>query len=109
MSALPGPESFGIEVSRQGARVEVALHGEIDAYSAPRLREGMADLGELAGRHVVVDLGGVGFVDSAGLAAIVSTLRAVKDADAAVSLRSMSPQLHKLFEITGLSRLFPAE
>lgn len=109
MTGPPGPESFAIDVARQGARVEVMLYGELDAYSAPRLREGMSELGEIAGRHVVVDLGGVGFVDSAGLAAIVSTLRAVKEADGAVSLRSMSPQLHKLFEITGLSRLFPAE
>lgn len=109
MTSPPDPEAFAIEVSRQGARVDVALHGEIDAYSAPRLQEGVAELGDLAGRHVVVDLGGVGFVDSAGLAAIVSMLRGVKEADAAVSLRSMSPQLHKLFEITGLSRLFPAE
>ena len=109
MTGLPGPESFGVDVSRHGARVEVTLRGELDAYSAPRLRECMAELGEIAGRHVVVDLGAVGFVDSAGLAAIVSTLRAVKEADGAVSLRSMTPQLHKLFEITGLSRLFPAE
>lgn len=105
----PESESFAMEVARQGARIDVALSGELDAYSAPRLREGMAQLGEIAGRHVVVDLGRVGFVDSAGLSAIVSTLRAVKEADGAVSLRSMSPQLHKLFEITGLSRLFPSE
>lgn len=109
MTMPPEPEAFGMVVSRQGARVDVALRGELDAYSAPRLHEGMGQLGEIAGRHVVLDLAGVGFVDSAGLAAIVTSLRAVKACDAVVSVRGMSPQLHKLFEITGLSRLFPAE
>ena len=71
------PESFRMDVRHQGARVEVALEGELDAYSAPRLRDGMAALGELAGRHVVLDLTGIGFVDSAGLATIVSSLRGV--------------------------------
>ena len=109
MTMATEPEAFAISVRRQGARIEVALRGELDAYSAPQLRAGIADLGEVAGRHVVLDLGAVGFVDSAGLAAIVAALRAVRDADGAVSVRGMSPQLHKLFEITGLSRLLPAE
>jgi anti-sigma B factor antagonist len=103
------PESFRMEVAQQGARVEVALWGELDAYSAHRLGEGMADLGELAGRHVVLDLAGIAFVDSAGLAAIVAALRDVRAADAAVTVRAMTPQVHKLFEITGLARLFPVE
>ena len=106
----PGePEAFSMSVLREGARIEVALRGELDAYSAPQLRAGIVDLGEIAGRHVVLDLAEVGFVDSAGLAAIVSALRLVKDGDGAVSVRAMSPQLHKLFEITGLSRLLPTE
>lgn len=105
----PEPEAFGMEVARQGARIDVALRGELDAYSAPHLHEGMSTLGDITGRHVVLDLAAVGFVDSAGLAAIVTSLRAAKDGDAVVSVKGMSPQIHKLFEITGLSRLFPAE
>lgn len=98
-----------MDVRHQGARVEVALEGELDAYSAPRLRDGIAALGEVAGRHVVLDLAGIGFVDSAGLATIVSSLRDVRAADAAVTVRGLTPQVSKLFEITGLSRLFPVE
>ena len=109
MTMAAQPEAFALSVRRQGARIEVALRGELDAYSAPQLHAGIVGLGEIAGRHVVLDLGEVGFVDSAGLAAIVAALRVVKDGDGAVSVRSMSPQLHKLFEITGLARLLPAE
>jgi anti-sigma B factor antagonist len=105
----PQASSFSFEASADGARTLVALEGEIDAYTSPRLTQGFADLGDVAGRHVVVDLAGVGFVDSAGLSALVASLQAVREDGGAVSLRSVSRQLSKLFEITGLSRMFPIE
>lgn len=104
----PAP-SFSFEVTADGARTVVALDGEIDAYTSPRLTKGFAELGDVAGRHVVVDLAGVGFVDSAGLSALVASLQALRENGAAVSLRSVSRQLSKLFEITGLNRMFPIE
>lgn len=106
--SLEGPP-FSFDARVDGARVVVTLTGEIDAYTARALRDGFAGLGDVGGRHVVVELAGVGFVDSAGLSAIVVCLRQVRDAGGALSLRGMSPQLTKLFEITGVSRLFPAE
>lgn len=106
MTPSPSRE-FSIVTSVEGARVLVVLGGEIDAYTTERLHEGFQGLGDVAGQHVVVDLHGVGFVDSAGLAALASSLRRLGDEGAAVSLRSVTRQLAKLFEITGLNRLFP--
>lgn len=106
----PGSESgFEIETEIDGARILVAPRGEIDAYTSSRLYEGFAGVGDVAGRHVVVDLAGVGFVDSAGLSALVSCLQGVSDRGGAITLRSATRQLAKLFEITGLTRLFPME
>lgn len=101
--------SFSFEATADGARTLVALEGEIDAYTSPQLTQGFGGLGDVAGRHVVVDLAGVGFVDSAGLSALVASLQALREDGGAVSLRSVSRQLTKLFEITGLSRMFPME
>ena len=100
---------FEIETVVDGARILVAPRGEIDAYTSTRLCEGFAGVGDVAGRHVVVDLAGVGFVDSAGLSALVTCLQGVRARGGAISLRSTSRQLAKLFEITGLTRLFPLE
>jgi len=102
-------ESFGCEVHSEGARVSVVLRGEIDAYSADRLRSGIASVGDVGGRHVVVDVSRVGFVDSSGLSALVTSLGSLRDAGGVVSLSSPTRQLVKLFEITGVSRLFPVE
>ena len=102
-------EAFAADVSVDGARIMLVLRGEIDAYTAPRLDEAVAAVGDVAGRHLVVDLGGVGFVDSTGLSALVGNLGRVRSAGGVVSLRGVSRQLAKLFEITGITRLFPLE
>lgn len=109
MIASEGIPAFAVDTSVDGARIMMVLRGEIDAYTAPRLEEAVADLGDVAGRHLVVDLAGVGFVDSTGLSALVTSLRSVSDAGGVVSLREVSRQLAKLFEITGITRLFPLE
>lgn len=100
---------FAIDVRVDGARTLVVLSGEIDSYTAPRMNEAFAELDDVAGRHVVLDLADVGFVDSAGLSAIVLCMGSVRRGGGAVSVRSMSPQLLKLFEITGISRMFPVD
>ncbi|MDP9019843.1 MAG: STAS domain-containing protein [Actinomycetota bacterium] len=109
MSGPAAASSFSFEATADGARTLVCLEGEIDAYTSPRLAQGFADLGDVAGRHVVIDLAGVGFVDSAGLSTLVANLQALREDGGAVSLRSVSRQLSKLFDITGLSRMFPIE
>lgn len=109
MRSGAGPSGFSVETSLEGARTLVVLQGEIDAYTSPKLGEGFAELGDVAGRHVVVDMSSVGFVDSAGLSALVACLTDVRDDGGLVSLRSVTRQLAKLFEITGLTRIFPAE
>ncbi len=109
MTGDDGISAFAVDTNVDGARILMSLRGEIDAYTAPRLDEAVDALGDVAGRHVVVDLSGVGFVDSTGLSALVSNLGKVRTAGGVVSLRQVSRQLVKLFEITGINRLFPLE
>ena len=101
--------AFSVDTHVDGARILMLLRGELDAYTAPRLEEAVAALGDVAGRHLVVDVAGVGFVDSTGLSALVSNLGRVRTAGGVVSLREVSRQLAKLFEITGINRLFSLE
>ncbi|HSH23414.1 MAG TPA: STAS domain-containing protein [Acidimicrobiales bacterium] len=109
MTASEGIPAFAADTNVDGARIMMVLRGEIDAYTAPRLEDAVSALGDVAGRHLVVDLSGVGFVDSTGLSALVGSLGRVRTAGGVVSLREVPRQLAKLFEITGISRLFPLE
>jgi anti-sigma B factor antagonist len=94
--------SLGTE---QGVPV-LAVAGEIDVYTAPKLREQLLDLA--AGHHatVVADLTEVSFVDSTGLGVLVSGLRRFRESGGDLRLVVTAPQILKVFEITGLSDVF---
>ena len=66
------PPDFRILTDRSGTRVEIAIHGELDLATAPRLDAEFARIGELDGVEVVlVDLRELAFLDSTGLESIV--------------------------------------
>jgi anti-sigma B factor antagonist len=84
--------------------VEVA--GEIDVYTAPRLREALADLIEGGHHQVIVDVERVDFLDSTGLGVLVGGLKRVRSYDGSLDVVCTRERLLKIFEITGLTKVF---
>lgn len=84
--------------------LEVA--GEVDVYTAPVLRDRLADLLEAGKRHLIVDLGGVEFLDSTGLGVLVAGLNRAREVGGSLSLVCSQERVLKLFRITGLDEVF---
>ncbi len=63
--------------SKDGIEV-VTVAGEIDIYTAPRLRELLIDLAGKGSYQLVVNLDKVGFLDSTGLGVLVGGLKRVR-------------------------------
>lgn len=106
------PEAEGaltIEVSRDGERAEVTARGEIDLASSPRLRDELVVLADEGMRDIVVDLAGVGFIDSSGLGVLVGALKRTRELGGTLTLRGLDGPVRKVFEITGLHELFVTE
>jgi len=59
-------------IAAGGDRAVLRIDGDIDACTAPHLRERVMDLAGGGTVHVIADLRGVGFLDSAGLGALVA-------------------------------------
>jgi anti-anti-sigma factor len=78
----------------------ISVRGEIDASTAPRLRDALQPLFGGTSR-VVLDLQAVDFIDSSGLRVI---LDAHKGCDGRLWLRGLSPATERLLDITGLRR-----
>ena len=91
--------------SKDGIEV-VNIDGEIDIYTAPRLRELLIDLVGKGRYQLVVNLEKVGFLDSTGLGVLVGGLKRVRPHDGSLDLVCTQERILKIFKITGLTKVF---
>ena len=89
-----------------GARTVVQVTGEIDVYTAPLLREELASLIDAEHQELVVDLTGVGFLDSTGLGVLVGALKKVRTLGGDLQLVISSEKVLKVFRIAALTQVF---
>ena len=97
---------LSVSRSADGDIPVVAVSGEVDVYSAPALKEGLAELMQTGASSVVVDLSDVGFLDSTGLGALVEARAATTEAGGSLPLVCSHERILKLFTITGLDGVF---
>jgi anti-sigma B factor antagonist len=90
-----------------GDHTVVVVGGEIDVYTAPKLREQLIDLVSAGSYHIVVDMENVEFLDSTGLGVLVGGLKRVRAHDGSLRLVCTQERILKIFRITGLTKVFP--
>ena len=87
--------------------VVVTPVGELDAYTAPELREQLHGLaGDESVDVLVIDLRRVTFLDSSALGVLVGALRRMRERDRRLRLVEPRPAVRRIFEITLLDRAF---
>jgi anti-sigma B factor antagonist len=90
----------------EGGRTVVEVGGEIDVYTAPKLRETIVSLVDAGQYDLVIDLERVEFLDSTGLGVLVGGLKRVRTHDGSLALVCTQERLLKIFRITGLTKVF---
>jgi anti-sigma B factor antagonist len=98
---------LSVEPRREGERAVLAVTGEVDAASAPVLKDGLTRAIDSGARVVIVDMGAVRHIDSVGLGTLVVGLKRASEANVALRLVVSDPQVEKVFKITGLVSVFP--
>jgi anti-sigma B factor antagonist len=96
---------FSIRVTGSSHRPVVRITGELDAYTAPRLRAQLHDLARAEPAELVLDLGELTFIDSTGLGVIVGALKQQRARGGELIIRGASSSIRKVFEITGMARV----
>jgi anti-sigma B factor antagonist len=91
--------------SHLGAAI-VAVVGEIDLYTAPRLQAEITRV--LADRpdRVVIDMSGVEFCDSTGMNVLLSALKRLKERGGVLEVAAPRPAVRKILQVTGLDSVF---
>jgi anti-sigma B factor antagonist len=86
--------------------VTVTVVGEVDTFTAPVLRSSLDSQLEQSPKELVIDLSGVQFLGSAGLAVLVETQKAARSRDVGLRLIATTRAVTRPLEVTGLIDLF---
>jgi anti-anti-sigma factor len=84
------------------------LNGRIDVDSSPDLRDSMQAIlstGPLP-RTVTVDLAGVPYIETSGIATLIEALRIARHHQIGFFLQGLDGSVLRLFEVTGALALF---
>ncbi len=84
----------------------VELGGEIDVYTSPKVKDAITDLIDQGHYQLIISLEKVRYIDSTGLGVLIGGLKRVREHGGAVNLVCTNPQIRKIFDITGLVKIF---
>jgi anti-sigma B factor antagonist len=84
----------------------IALAGEVDLYTAPEFKQQLLDVIGQGAKDVVVDFSETTFIDSTTLGVLVGGVKRLRTNDGQLSLVCSDRNITKIFEITGLDRVF---
>ncbi len=84
----------------------IEVGGEIDVYTAPRLREAIVAAIDAGHTRLVVDVEKVEFLDSTGLGVLVGALKKVRADGGTLDIVCTQERILKIFDITGLDKVF---
>jgi anti-anti-sigma factor len=93
---------FDIAVVETEDAVRLVLSGELDIATAPLLDAALAEAEAGSAARILVDIGGVPFIDSSGLRALIGA--ADRTAADRLAVTGAGPQARRLFELSGAAR-----
>lgn len=107
MVALTKEEGhMSFRTTKQGDVVVVTVEGQLVAGNRQQLREAIVSEIDRGARSFVIDFAEAGYVDSAGLGALVSLSKKIRESSGSLRLTNLNEDLRTLFELTRLDTLF---
>ena len=97
---------LSLQTREVDSRTIVSVGGEIDVYTAPKLRDKISELVGDGHHDLVIDMESVDFLDSTGLGVLVGGLKKVRAQEGSMELICSQDRLLKIFRITGLEKVF---
>ena len=96
-----------LNIVRNGACSVIEIQGDIDLKSSPQLRAAILDLFEKRGQErVILDLKGVHYIDSSGVASLVEGLQEAKKRKARFILSCLNEAPRHVLDLTRLTSVF---
>jgi len=97
---------MGLNIDVREKALIAAPNGELDHHMAERLRSQIDAVYEKSScRHIVLDMTGVGFMDSSGIGMIIGRYKNAEKRGGRLVLAGMDDHVTRLFELSGLSKI----
>src|SRR4051794_12647965 len=84
----------------------ISIAGAVDLYTAPEIKQQLLVQIAEGGKHVIVDFSSTTFIDSTTLGVLVGGVKRLRTNDGQLTLVCSDRNITKIFEITGLDRVF---
>ena len=94
-----------VNVVEENEKSVLNVSGEIDAYTAPKLKESLLPLTKKEKNKVEVNLENVTYMDSTGLGVFVSALKSTKENNSTLTLLNLQDRVLRIFKITGVDEV----
>lgn len=96
---------MGYEVRREGDTTIVALSGDVDLDSSPQVRSVLLE--SVHAKHgVLVDMSGVSYIDSSGVASLVEAYQSARRGSTQFALVAVSDAAMRVLELARLDQVF---
>jgi anti-sigma B factor antagonist len=95
-----------VDTRDAGEWAVIDVAGEVDVFTAPKLRERIIALLGEGKIHIVINLKDVAFMDSTGLGVLVGGLKRVKERDGRLALAAAQGTVQRVLGVTGLNSVF---
>lgn len=98
---------LAIAVSQTSKHLLISLSGDLDSHSAPSVGDALFAAAACQEQAVLVDMSGVGSIDSSGLSVLLSGYRHLSRVGGWLLVVDPSPAVTRVFEISGLDKTIP--
>lgn len=93
--------------NKEGAFLVLAVEGRMDAATAPLFEAQCQGCLEAGDKRLVVDLGKLEYISSAGLRSILSAAKKLKAAGGDMAFCALGGIVSEVFAVSGFTKLFP--
>jgi len=99
-------DCMALDISIVNGIIIITLPRRFDADNAPAIEVELKKITEQRPGRVLFDFSKTGYIASAGLRVLLTITRAILKTGGSVALSSLSPQVMRVFEIAGFTKIF---
>jgi anti-sigma B factor antagonist len=97
---------LGLNVTRSDSESVLTVTGDINMTTSPRMRAALIQVASQQPKQLVVDLEGVTYIDSSGIATLVEALQRARREGRQLVLRGLREGIKAVFRLARLDEVF---